>query len=603
MIKYGNYTIDDERGHGSQIKTTCPKCVELGKKNIKDTCLSIDRNNKLFNCHKCGFAGFYGEAEKSIVQDYKKPATTNLTDLKDNHLIKFTGRGISQQTVIRNKIKSAKGDWWAFQYFEGEEVVNIKYKSIDKDTKKKKLMQAGGAKQLVYKYNDIVGQKEIIICEGEEDSLSFEEAGLLFACSVSQGAPNEKDKNIEKKLACIYNCFDVFEQAEVIYLAGDNDDNGKRMNRELIKMFTAEKCKIIDYGDCNDANEYLCKHGKEGLNLLHKNAKDVKVDGIFECNDFESQILYNYRNSQPVGTTTYFKDIDEVWKHREGEVTIWTGYNNEGKSLMLKQLLILKSKFEDWKHAIFSPEEVPLDEFYTDIIESYIGKSADKDQSKWGNYMNEMQMELGIEFCSKHFYSVYPEDDHSLDELLKKFSYLVRKNNIKSVTFDPYNQIEHKMKLGEREDLYISRFMAKLKKFAVDHMVCVHLVAHQVTPFVTTNENYPKPNIYKIKGGGTFGDKADNVVIVWREFRNTDPKNTEVRFISQKIKKQKLTGIPGEAFVNYDRRTNRYITNGRSPLEDNNIPEQKVITDNSDLKINTNDWYDKPSNDDEVPPF
>lgn len=597
MIKYGSYIINDEKGHGSQIKTTCPRCPEVGKKNIKDTCLSIDKVNKVFNCHKCGFAGYYGGEDKGIVDDYKKPNTGNLTLLKDVHLSKLTGRGITQETIVRNNIKSAKGDWWAFPYYEGEEIVNIKYKSIDKETGKKKFMQSGGAKQLVYKYNDIAGQKKIIICEGEEDALSWEEAGILFACSVSQGAPNEKDKNIDKKLACIYNCFDEFENAETIYLAGDNDDNGQRMNRELIKMFTAEKCKIIDYGDCKDANEYLCIHDKDKLKELYKNAKDVKVEGIFECKDFENEILFSYRNYQPIGTTTYFKNIDENWKHRLGEVTVWTGYNNEGKSLLLKQLLLLKSKYEGWKHAIYSPEEVPLAEFYTDIIESYIGKSADKGQLKWSNYMSEMQIKSGIEFCNSHFYTVYPDEDHSIDELLRKFSYLVRRFNIKTVSFDPYNQIHHKMKLGEREDLYISRFMSKLRKFAVDHMVAVHLVAHQSTPLINSSENYPKPNIYKIKGGGTFGDKADNVVVVWREYRNTDPKNTEVKFISQKIKKQKLTGIPGESIINYDRRSNRYIYLGGSPLEKEIAQEQKEIFTSS---INP-DEYIEPSSEKDAP--
>jgi hypothetical protein len=123
------------------------------------------------------------------------------------------------------------------------------------------------------------------------------------------------------------------------------------------------------------------------------------------------------------------------------------------------------------------------------------------------------------------------------------------------------------MRLGEREDLYISRFMAKLKKFAVDHMVCVHLVAHQSTPLVQKGENYPMPNIYKIKGGGTFGDKADNVIAVWREFRNTNQKDPGVKFISQKIKKQKLTGIPGTAIIIYNRQQNRYLYNLASPFE------------------------------------
>ena len=181
--------------------------------------------------------------------------------------------------------------------------------------------------------------------------------------------------------------------------------------------------------------------------------------------------------------------------------------------------------------------------------------------------MSEKELLDGIDFVNEYFFSVYPNDDQSLDEILKKFSYLVRKKNIDTIVIDPYNQIQHDMRNGEREDLYISRFMSRLKKFAVDHDVAVHLIAHQVTPSFSKGENFPEPNLYKIKGGGTFADKADNILAVWREFRNTDQSNTEVKFISQKIKKQKLVGVPDCTVLNYNRNKNRYLYNNESPFE------------------------------------
>jgi hypothetical protein len=43
---------------------------------------------------------------------------------------------------------------------------------------------------------------------------------------------------------------------------------GKR-TKELIRRFGAEKCKIIDFGDCKDANDYLIKYGKIHYTLLN----------------------------------------------------------------------------------------------------------------------------------------------------------------------------------------------------------------------------------------------------------------------------------------------------------------------------------------------
>lgn len=594
-ISFQNYEIDVSRIHGSQGKTQCPRCKELGKKHWKDMCLSVNLTDKVFKCHKCGFSGNYGERRDNKDMEYKIPDIGNFTELSDKHLQYFSSRGITQKTVTRNGIRTSKG-WIAFPYYEGKSVVNVKYRQ----GKEKKFMQAKEAKPTMYKYNDIKGQKTIIICEGEFDALSWEEAGYPYATSVNQGAPNVNDRNIDKKLQCVRNCFDIFEEAEVIYLSVDNDENGIRLQNELIKMFTAEKCKVIDHGDCKDANEILQKHGKQALKADFNKAKDVKIEGIFECSEFYEAILESYRNGQPRGTTTHFKEIDACWTWRPKEVNIWTGYNNEGKSQMLRQFQLAKSIAEGWKHAVFCPEDVPINEWYTDLIESYVGKSADKTQEGYNNYMNEMQLRDGMTFINNHFFIVYPREEHSIDELLKRFSYLVRKNAIHTVTIDPYNQIHHKMNPGEREDLYISRFMAKLKKFAVDHGVSVNLVAHQTTPLVQKGENYPEPNLYRIKGGGTFADKADNVLAVWREYRNTDPANTAVKFISQKIKKQKLTGIPGTAELQFDRRSNRYLGANSNPIEIlKNTTKQAELSDFND----NNEIYNPNNilNDDEIP--
>lgn len=557
-IKYTE-SIIDKNG-----KQKCPVCPQVGKQHISDTPLSVNANEKMFKCHKCSWAGHYGNDNefKQMEKKYEKPDIGNQTELNDNILQHFSKRLISQKTLIRNKIKSAKGDWFAFTYYNGDEPVKVKYK-----TPSKKMMQSKNSMPFIYKYNDVLNQKEIIICEGEEETLIWEEAGFLNACSVDMGAPNPNDSNYDNKLQCITNCFDVFENAEIIFIAVDNDTNGKILEKELIRRFGAEKCKIIDFIDVKDANDFAFKYGFNGLIDAKENAKDIRIDGIFELSDFRNEILNNYLNGQPVGTTTYFKDVDVCWKWRLGEVNVWSGYNNEGKSLFLKQLQIAKSIGDNWKHAIFSPEEVPLNEWFTDLIESYVGKSADKTQGKYNNYMSKMEIEDAMDFISKYFYNILPEKDHSLDALLAKFSYCVRKYNVKTVTFDPYNQIHHLMKSGEREDLYISRFMAELKRFAVKHMVSVNLVAHQVTPSFVKGENYPEPNLYKIKGGGTFADKADNVLAIWRENRNTDKFDTSVAFISQKIKKQKLTGIPGRTDLKFDRNKNRYYDmNGSCPI-------------------------------------
>jgi twinkle protein len=79
----------------------------------------------------------------------------------------------------------------------------------------------------------------------------------------------------------IDNYNDYFDNKETIHIVVDNDAAGLKGQTELIRRFGAEKCKIVNFNDRKDANEYLLKDGKESLSNTIKLAKDLEVEGIF----------------------------------------------------------------------------------------------------------------------------------------------------------------------------------------------------------------------------------------------------------------------------------------------------------------------------------
>lgn len=568
------------KGNRLEQKVVCPNCIRIGKTNVKDTCLSINLESGLYNCHKCSWSGCV--KPKDFKQMYVKPTKQNFTKLSDKALELFTQRGISQSVVIENKIAMSKdGQSIIFPYLRNGELINYKQRFLDK----KDFRQGKDAEPIMYNYDRCNGQKEIIICEGEFDCMAFEEAGYTYVTSVNQGAPNENDKNIDKKLECITTCYEMFDNAEKIYLATDNDANGRRLKDELIRRLGAERCFSIDLSDCKDANEYLIKYNKLKLSDLIKNAKEIPVDGIFTAENEKLSMLDSFHNGKKRGQTTHWEDIDKAWTWRTGEVTIWTGYQNEGKSLFLQSLCLLRAFHDNEKFAFFSPENIPAGDFFDDMIETFVGKSTDPHFKQ--NQMSELEYIKSIDFVSNHFFLIYPSKDFEFETILEKAKYLVRKKGIRHFIIDPYNTVEHKLKPGEREDLYISRFMSELKRFALQNDIGIHLVAHQLTPQKDANGRYLRPDLNRIKGGGTFSDKADNVNFVWRPNRALDFSDTEVVFGSQKIKKQKLTGTPQDIIgINFLRKTNRYYINGKSPfdnLDKIKTPQQQVLTPNTEF--------------------
>lgn len=201
----------EPKGNEPQQKLRCPKCKSIGKENWKDTCLSINLVEGIYNCHKCGFYGTVKNTIKETIRmnkTYVEPTRKGMKKLSAKGKKFLNDRGITDEVIERNKIASSTDDKFiVFPYIKGGELVNYKKRGVDG----KFFIQAKDAKPIIYNYDGVKGQKSIVICEGEFDSLSWEVAGVSFHTSVNMGAPNKGDKSIDKKLECLTTCYDVFD--------------------------------------------------------------------------------------------------------------------------------------------------------------------------------------------------------------------------------------------------------------------------------------------------------------------------------------------------------------------------------------------------------
>ena len=301
-------------------------------------------------------------------------------------------------------------------------------------------------------------------------------------------------------------------------------------------------------------------------------------------------MLKNFRKGKEAGSKTYVRDMDHVssggmqnkmWSWKAGEFNLWTGYNNEGKSQFLIFLCVLKAINEGWKFAFFSPENYPPDEFFDDIIHTILGKSTDRAYKNFD--VQEDEYLRAFDMVKDNFFFVYPEKDKvpdfRIEQIESVFEYLVWEKDVKAVIVDPYIKIRHEMSPGEPEHLYASRFMMDRINFTRKNNVSYHLVMHQTTPRKEKDGNYPPPSLYQIKGGGTFADSTDNSISVWRPNRATDPNDTTVIIKTDKIKKQKLVGIPTEITIDFNRKRNRYTGKDGFDYFENAIVGKRMISD------------------------
>lgn len=551
MKTFSDFGIEIPGGRTSgKVKMLCPHCHEQ-RKNKRDKSLSVDLDKGVWHCHYCSWSGTIHVGERSNdtpKKNYRRPTPRPITALSRRLVNWFNNRGISEWVLERMKINEGSKfmpqdgkemNTVQFNYYLNGELINVKYR-----TGSKHFMLESGAELIPYNLDAITGQKECIITEGEMDCLSFVEIGKSNCISVPNGA--------NANLTYLDDFIDGwFEDKETIYIAVDTDTKGVLLRDELIRRFGSERCKIVTYGDdCKDANEHLQKYGKESLEQCLRNATDVKVDGIYSLNDYEDELDGIYEHGLQPGFKVGHPNFDALCTFETKRLAIVTGVPQSGKSEFIDEMCVRFNIFYNFKVAFFSPENMPIEYHAVKLIEKLCGKRL-KAVNDIENITSQ-QYRHAKEYYRDNFFHILPEDGYTIDNILAKAKYLIRKRGIKVLVIDPFNRIENDQDAHETETQYISKVLDKLTNFAQQNDVLIFLMAHPRK--VNKDVNKGVPTMYDINGSANFYNKADFGIIVHRERENKD--YTLVRV--EKVKFRHL-GHLGDATFKFNVINGRYI--------------------------------------------
>lgn len=591
-----------------KLKVKCPKCVDR-KGGTKGKDLSINYDKGLYKCHSasCGWAG----SVTSLKTTFSRPTWENKTDLPDRILKRFEKRGITSATLNKMKISVGDKGGLQFNYFRNGELINVKTR-WQKDGQKY-FRQHAGAEKILYNVDSLRGKKKAIIVEGEMDVLSWIEAGVkdYGVVSIDQGA-GMPGSSLDGKLECFKNCALELDSIEEFYLCLDKDAPGTWTQEEIIRRLGEYRCFIIDLPDgkkdsnevIDDSNPQSLSARLETLRLCLKNARPVPIPGIIELDSsLEETMLQEFRNGLKTGETTHFPELDKRFTFYPGDISLFIGFPNHGKGQVIRQLMAVKAKFDGWKWAVFAPEDVPPQDFFNEIIQSYIGKSPYKDKA---NQMSEQEYIEGLAFVKLHFFLINPPTVKkggkvhlpSNEWINKRITFLKLKEGVNAYVKDPWNKIAHEF--DGREDLYLAKAISSEKMFAGGFDAGIY-VAHPKSP-VLEKGKLRCPNQYNISGGAMFNNMFDNVIAVHRPNIIENPEDKLTEWHSQKIKKQKRVGRPGKCELYFEYHENRYYQyvdsfcpltrQAKSNIADNEFDELAGTfraLDNTDLNAMRND--------------
>jgi twinkle protein len=242
--------------------------------------------------------------------------------------------------------------------------------------------------------------------------------------------------------------------------------------------------------------------------------------------------------------------MDGYYRVMPGEITLITGIPGAGKSEWLDALTVNLARNHGWTFGVFSPENQPLEYHADKLIEKYVGKPAEAGPTE---RMNSLEHEDAMDWLDAHFTFVLPEEP-TIDGLLDIGRSLVRRNGIRGMILDPWNEIDHQRPAALTETEYISQSLTRVRKFARENGVHVWIVAHPTKLPKGNDGRYPVPTPYDIAGSAHWRNKADNCITVHRDQVDA---GSVVEIHVQKIRK-KQNGRIGVVDLQYNRVVGQY---------------------------------------------
>ena len=536
----------------------CPVCSEHRKpENKKAKCASYDWERGLGTCHHCSntFQLHTYQRKGNAEKIYIKPEPIQPKEVSTKVQEWFQSRGISNDTLKALKVTEGKEfmpqtskeeNAIHFNYFMGDELINVKYRDGRKNFKLYK-----GAEKVFYNINAIVGYEYCVIVEGEMDALSLHEAGIPNVVSVPNGATIGTNN-----LDYLDNCIDYFTDKEKVILALDGDEAGQALQNEFIRRLGAEVCFIATFDDCKDSNEYLLKHGKESLAQRITGAKPVPLEGVTTFKDIEDEITDFVRNGFKPGYQVGLKNFDDIFSTYTGQFITVTGIPSSGKSDFVDQMVVGYNMNYGWKTAFASPENAPTYLHAHKLMRKVWGDMPSKEDIGSGKW------DQVADHCNSNFYHI-DMDRYSLEGVLRKGAELVKRKGIKCLVIDPFNKVRDYDGNSGDVNAYTLEYLTKIEIFAKKYDVLVIVVAHPTKMYKDANGKIEEPTMYNIKGGGEWYDASYHGLLVHRDYEN---KTVKCKVL--KVKFQNLGENGAEAHFKWEYKSGCFL-----PIRD---PSQSI---------------------------
>lgn len=316
----------------------CQKTVDVIDALVATGHTYLEAVQKLFEYAETPYS--FGELQVKTRPQYRYPKEVRCDD-KSAVYAYAVRRKISRETIDYADVRQDEHGNVVFNYYDlNDTLTMVKYRpsrKVARGENKCWCQRDADTTPLLFNMHKINVNNDLLICTGEFDCLSAIEAGFTNAVSIPLGDGNTHW--VEENWAWL-------EQFKGIIICADNDESGRKFEKDIVYRLGSWRCKIVDLPveykrengsvmPIKDLNEVLYLFGKEKVLKLITHAKDSPVESVIDFSDIQEVNL-----SEIDGIYTGIQEFDrELMRLFYGTFNILTGVNGSGKSSYLSQLI------------------------------------------------------------------------------------------------------------------------------------------------------------------------------------------------------------------------------------------------------------------------
>lgn len=481
---------------------------------------------------------------------YKRPERPRCHTPKGSARQWLTGaRGLSEHAIAAYRV-AEDGDFVVFPSLRDGELVRWKKRHI---ADKHRVETSKDSEPVLFGWQAIPeGAREVVVCEGEIDALSWWDLGHP-ALSVPNGASG---------LNWIEAEFEHLARFDTIWLCLDADEPGQKNVAKIAERLGRERVRNVLLQGVKDGNELL-------LSCPSGTVVQAYFDGARTFDPDELRPVTHYRDTvvqilagqaqELAGYRTPWEKVGDRFRVRPSEVTVLAGENFSGKSEAVGHFAA--DIMHQGERVCVASLEMNPETWLARLAQQAgcvpVGHATPEYAGQIVDWMAGKLWVFGVVGTSK------------VDRMLEVFSYAVRRYGIWLFVID------NLQKCGLADDDYNGQkaLVDRLTDFAKEHRVHVILVHH-----LNKSDDESPGTKSRVKGSGGITDMADNVVIWWRnraKEREIESAAGQGHEIGEELRgkpdammvveKQRNGGDCPKVLLWFDRRSHQYVESPRQP--------------------------------------